>query len=238
VPAAGTLVAAIAAIVAVVPATPASAQFFDFLFGAVRRAAPPRSASAYVDPNPRFNPYERPPERHTASAPWVVYCVRLCDGRFFPIQRSHGANAAQICNSFCPAATTKLYSGNKIDYAVAKDGTRYSALPNAFVYRKRPVDGCTCNGRDAFGTVNDMTAAEDPTLRKGDIVVTNTGFVAYQGGHRQNAEFTPVESYPGLSADRRRKLAETKIRAAAATPIPPDLIRERLARRRQVQLER
>jgi Protein of unknown function (DUF2865) len=212
-------------------ATPASAQFFDFFFGSHWHGGPPRSATAYADPDPRFNREERPRERHQSSAPSAVYCVRLCDGRFFPIQHSTGANAAETCNSFCPAATTKLFFGSKIDNSVAKDGTRYSRLPNAFVYRERLVDGCTCNGRGSAGLVP-VTAANDPTLRKGDIVATNGGFVVYRAGRRKNAEFTPIDSYRGLSERWRRKLAETKIRAAKSTPVPPDAIRRALARNR------
>ena len=89
------------------PATPAAAQgFFDFFFGS-RRPGPPPSASAYSDPYPSFNPFNggRSEERRAApSGPSAVFCVRLCDGRYFPVQHSGGTNPAQLCNSFCPAA--------------------------------------------------------------------------------------------------------------------------------------
>ena len=146
--------------------------------------------------------------------------MRLCDGRYFPLPRSSGANAAQLCSSFCPAATTKVFSGGGIDHAGASDGTRYGNLPNAFVYRDKIVDGCSCNGRDPYGLVT-LNAEADPTLRNGDIVATNQGFVAYHGGARRNAEFTPIENYSGLSAEWRQRLSETKIVPANATPVPP-----------------
>jgi hypothetical protein len=196
---------------------------FDFLFGPPKRPSPPASASFYADPSsPQYNSTGRPSEpsaQRVESGPAVSYCVRLCDGRYFPIQRS-AATPVQVCSSFCPAAKTKVFSGGGIDHATAHDGTRYSDLPNAFAYRKSKIENCTCNGKDAYGLVN-MKAAEDPTLRPGDIVATDSGLVAYSGGssgRKRNAEFTPVESYSGLSADMRRKLSETRVRPTISTP--------------------
>jgi hypothetical protein len=240
----GALLLAVAASM-VVPAAPASAQgFFDALFGAPRRPYAPPSASAYADPQPRFNLFgsrpAEPPARRSESGPsagGVAYCVRLCDGRHFPIQRSSGANAAQVCNSFCPATRTKIFSGGVIDRAVASDGTRYSDLPNAFVYRERFVADCTCNGKDPVGLVT-AAASDDPTLRNGDIVANESGLVAYTGGRRQNAEFTPVDSYSPFGAEMRNRLAGIKIVPNNATPVPADLIAGPSAGDRRVQLER
>ena len=58
----------------------------------------------------------------------VAYCVQLCDGRFFPVQRPAGAAPEQTCSSFCPATRTKIYRGASIDQAVAADGRRYADL--------------------------------------------------------------------------------------------------------------
>ena len=41
--------------------------------------------------------------------------MRLCDGRYFPIQRHAGLSPAQACSSFCPASATKIYSGSTIE---------------------------------------------------------------------------------------------------------------------------
>ena len=122
----GLLLAAAAA--ATVPSAPASAQgLFDFLFGGHRRQSPPPSANAYADPG------QVDGERRAApSGPSVVFCVRVCDGRYFPIQRTGGTNPAQLCNSFCPASQTRVYSGSAIDHAVASDGSRYASLRSAF----------------------------------------------------------------------------------------------------------
>src|SRR6185369_11096517 len=101
----------------------------------------------------------------------VAYCVRLCDGRHFPMQRHANANPVQLCNAFCPAAKTQVFNGSQIDHAVASNGTRYASLQNAFVYRQKIVEGCTCNGKNEFGLAK-IDVKSDPTLKAGDIVST------------------------------------------------------------------
>jgi hypothetical protein len=238
----GLAIAALAAAAVILPTPPAAAQgLFDFFFNGPRRQGPPPSANSYADPSyPGFNG-----ERERVAAPSGIggtFCVRLCDGRYFPIQRHSGANPAQLCNSFCPAAETQIFSGSGIDHAVAANGNRYASLRNAFAFRERVVDNCTCNGRDAHGVVT-LSVTDDPSLRSGDIVATNEGFVAYNGnGGRRNAEFTPIQSYSGLSPDMRQRLAQTRITPNNATPVPPEAIREGAAavdsRGRRVQLDR
>jgi len=209
----GILVAGITVTTLLTSVATASAQnIFEALFG--RLWNPP--VTSYADPNAS----SRSPEA-THSEGGLAYCVRLCDGRYFPIQRQSGATSAQTCSSMCPASATKIYNGNAIDHAVAPDGKRYSELATAFTYRKKIVPGCTCNGRDAFGLVN-PAVADDPTLRPGDIVATNAGLMAYNGGPN-GSTFTSISTYAGLSADLQRQLAETKVEPAAEGPelVPP-----------------
>src|SRR5258707_905691 len=193
-------------------ATASAQNIFEALFGRLWNSP----ATSYADPTPPL----RGPEA-TRSEGGFVYCVRLCDGRYFPIQRHSGASSAQTCSSFCPASATNIYNGNSIAHAVAPDGKRYSELATAFAYRERIIPGCTCNGRDAFGLVN-TPVADDPTLRAGDVVATNAGLMAYNGG-TNGATFTPISTYAGLSADLRRQLTDTKIDPAAEGParMPP-----------------
>ena len=208
----GMLVTGITVTTLVSSAGKASAQnIFEALFG--RQWG---SVSSYADPSA---PLPNPEANRSEGGP--AFCVRLCDGRYFPIQRHSGPSLAQTCASFCPASATKIYNGNGIDHAVAPDGKRYSELATAFTYRKKIVPDCTCNGRDAFGLVN-TTVADDPTLRPGDIVATNAGLMAYNGGPN-GSTFTPISTSAGLSADLRRQLTETKIEPAAEGPelLPP-----------------
>lgn len=198
-------------------AAPASAQLFDFFNNNNRRWSHP---PAYADPSPQFNPFGQ----RSADTPRVesggaaAFCVRTCDGRYFPLARNTGANPAQTCSALCPAAATKIYHGSSIEHASA-NGQRYADLGTAFVYREKIVPGCTCNGKDAFGLVT-PSVTSDPTLHTGDIVATNDGLVAVTGtGRKQSAEFTPVQSFSGLSAELRQRLAETKVVPSDAAPV-------------------
>jgi hypothetical protein len=211
------LVAFLASTATLNVAAPASAQgLFDLLFGPRRPTLPP-SASSYGDPNGQAPRVEGAPRPDSGSS--VAYCVRLCDGRFFPIQRTSGTNPAQVCSSVCPATRTKTFSGSTINHAVAQDGSRYTELQSAFAFRDRIVANCTCNGKDSFGLVT-ASPTDDPTLRVGDIVATNDGFVAYNGGRQQGGSFTPIGSYGGLSAELRQHLADIKIVPRVAPPRP------------------
>jgi len=103
-----------------------------------------------------------------------AYCVRTCDGRYFPLTASDNASRAASCSSFCPASETKVVYGSNIDNAVTDDGKPYSELPNAFRYRNELVAGCTCNGKDQVGLAP-VKIEDDATLRKGDIVAGENG---------------------------------------------------------------
>ena len=199
-------------------AAPASAQgIFERIFSGLRHAieAPsqqPTNIQAYVDPYTSLaRAIDQPPPLRAETGPARAFCVRSCDGRYFPVQAHAGLSAAEACRSFCPASQTRLYSGGTIDYAVTSDGSRYADSDNAFVYRQQLVAGCTCNGRDAFGLAQ-VDAKSDPTLRAGDVVATKSGLVAFTGAKTNNvAEFTPIDSYRGLNKTSRDKLSEIKI---------------------------
>src|SRR6202022_5105311 len=90
---------------------------------------------------------------------------------------------------------------------------RYAESENAVAYRKAMRADCTGNGRDPAGLAPvDLTL--DTSLRPGDVIATTNGLVAYSGvrvGAGQTAEFTPVASYPGLTADVRARLGGLKV---------------------------
>jgi hypothetical protein len=168
-----------AAVLFAVPALAPAAQAEDFLsalfgaFGGGRPHAPSMplpfasegeaNAPGAVEPRPRF-------------AGGQAYCVRTCDGRYFPITGASNESKAASCNSFCPASETRLVYGGNIDSAVTEAGKPYSELPNAFRYRKEAVAGCTCNGKDIFGLAQ-VKIEDDPTLRKGDLVAGANGLM-------------------------------------------------------------
>lgn len=177
------------------PAAPVAAQgLFDFLFGSLRRALPgpppPQQQShPFVDPDSIPEGGER---SGTSYGPAKSYCVRTCDGHFFPLPRHANVTPAQACQAFCPASQTKVFSGSGITHSVAYDGSRYADLPNAFVYRDKLVEGCTCNGKDQFGVAR-IEPNDDWTLRPGDIVATEDGLVSYRGERQGQSLFTPVD---------------------------------------------
>src|SRR5437868_7033417 len=137
------------------------------------------------------------------------------------------ASPVAMCQSFCPTSPTKVYFGSSIDGATSSTGERYADSENAYAYRKALRADCTCNGRDPAGLAPvDLTL--DGSLRPGDVVATTSGLVAYTGirvGNDQTAEFTPVSSYPGLTAEVRARLGEIKVapvnaEVIADTPVP------------------
>jgi hypothetical protein len=158
-------------------------NLFESLFGGQR---PAPAAPAPADPagqahaNSPAAAETEPRIAERPAGPSVAYSVRLCDGRYFPIQSHAGAMPADMCKLFCPASKTKVFSGSQIDHAVASDGIRYADSPNAFVYRKHFVANCTCNGRDGFGLAA-IDVKTDPTLRAGDMIATGNGLRPYQG---------------------------------------------------------
>ena len=193
---------------------PASAQgIFERIFGGLRHtveapAGLPANIQAFADP---FAGMRNAPTSPRGEAnPACGYCVRTSDGFFFPVQAHAGVSAADACRTFCPASQTRLYSGGGIDHAVAADGSRYTDLDTAFLYRKQLVAGSTCNGRDAFGLAR-VDVNTDPTLRPGDVVATKSGLVAFTGMKNKVADFTPIDSYRNLSKGARDKLSDIKI---------------------------
>ena len=106
--------------------------------------------------------------------------MRTCDGRYFPAPSVGDAQSkAQGYKNLCPAGDTKVFYGSSIDNASSKDGRSYSALPNAFLYRKEIVAGCTCNGKDPVGLAS-IKPDDDKTLRRGDLIAREGGLEVVQ----------------------------------------------------------
>jgi len=206
-----------AGLLALTPLAPASAQsIFERIFGGLRHAieAPaelPANVRSFADP---FSNPDQVVEPRRERGPMMAYCVRTCDGHFFPVQAHAGVSTAEACHAFCPASETRLYSGGGIDHAAAANGSRYADLDTAFIYRQQIVAGCTCNGRNAFGLAR-VDVNSDPTLRPGDMVATKTGMMAFTGMKNKVADFTPVDAYRGVSKSARDRMFEIKITPAA-----------------------
>jgi hypothetical protein len=188
----------------------ASAGFLDSLFHGTPQPAPtpaalPYAAAPVTGSLAQPGGIAQPPGDPNLGAGYgTTFCVRLCDGRFFPVQRLATATPVQMCSAFCPAAKARIFTGSEIGDARAADGARYADLDNAFVYRQKIVSGCTCNGRDAFGLAK-IDLANDPTLQVGDIVATAKGLQRFTGSQAQlkkGGGFTPVPRGEGGSNRR------------------------------------
>jgi hypothetical protein len=219
--------AAIAGPVALAPRLAAAENFFDFFFTGPQKQQQQRTppqASFFADPFGNNTPQPAPPPRPVMASSGPAYCVRSCDGKYFPLMRNN-ASPAQMCQAFCPASPTKVFFGSSIDSAYAASGERYADSENAFAYRKALRADCTCNGRDPAGLAPvDLTL--DNSLRAGDVIATTDGLVAYSGvrvGNDQTMDFTPVASYPGLTPDVRARLGEMKVAPVRAETVAGDL---------------
>jgi hypothetical protein len=187
---------------AAITAGPAQAGgFFDFLFGGPDKGPNP-SVSSYAEPSAPVTPpplgQESVRQNAVSTGHGVAFCVRLCDGQHFTLeQRVANATPVEACRSMCPASKTKVYFGSEIEHSVAKDGSHYTDLGTAFIYRKQLVANCTCNGKDALGLAP-YDLPSDPTLRPGDIVATKQGLMAYNGDKNAASQYTPV-SVPSVA---------------------------------------
>ncbi|MGX1097755.1 hypothetical protein ACSSVZ_001778 [Amorphus sp. MBR-141] len=81
-----------------------------------------------------------------------TWCVRLCDGFYFPVSYSTSSSEYQrdlaICQGRCPGADVSLYSHPSYmdpeDMVSTVSGERYTKLPTAFAYRTTVSGNCGC----------------------------------------------------------------------------------------------
>lgn len=152
------LAAAAAAIIVVLPAPAFSQSFLEALFGP---STPPRPSAPIrirqtgpLLPPPGYSPYR--PRYEVDELPRQggnvrTMCVRLCDGYYFPINfsipRHKVSRDADLCAASCGSEARVFFApspNGEITDAHDLTGRSYKSLPNAFVYRKRQVAGCTC----------------------------------------------------------------------------------------------
>ncbi|HEY1941150.1 MAG TPA: DUF2865 domain-containing protein [Roseiarcus sp.] len=126
--------------------------------------------------------------RGEARATGLAVCVRLCDGYFFP-SAAGASGGDDACAAQCPDAPTARYTeragSDRIDDAVSTRGASYSALPAAFRYRTALDNACTCHRSPA--SAFSAASLSDPTLRKGDAIMTPKGLLVFQGAKSRSA---------------------------------------------------
>jgi len=145
-------------------------------------------------------------------------CVRSCDGYFFQFstaQRGFDVAAREsACGAACPDAETKLFvmpSGGE-DIAQASEA-RHGELYSEYLARLKgdaaKPGNCGCHLASTAGA-DTSAALKDPTLRKGDMVVTPKGVRVFQGSGgraRGDGAFLSLAETRGLTPARRGALA-------------------------------
>jgi hypothetical protein len=146
--------------------------------------------------------------------------VRLCDGFFFPSATSSGGD--EVCAAQCPDAPTARYTeaagSDRIEDAVSMHGALYTALSTAGRYRTTLDNACTCHRSLAGGY--SAAVLNDPTLRKGDVVVTPKGFLVFQGAKTNSitpSDFVALSQARSLPKELRATLVAME-RGSAPQP--------------------
>ena len=94
-------VAAALAVAALAP--PAQAQdFFSSFFRGFGRSRAPAIQMPFGD-----NFQQSEPRQRYGGGGGQAYCVRTCDGRYFPIAGTDKESRAAACSSLCPNADTE-----------------------------------------------------------------------------------------------------------------------------------
>jgi hypothetical protein len=180
------LLSAIVACVAA--ASPCDAQMLEQGSSESRGPAvpPPEPRAVPALPAPTLTLTVRPlavKEPKPDRAPPQAYCVRLCDGYYFPISAAGDSAGGEknLCTALCPGARTDLYrraAGEAMDEATAPNRKPYKSLATAFAYRTSLSPQCSCQ---AAAGLSALALTNDVTLRSGDIVVTPKGVRVFAG---------------------------------------------------------
>lgn len=210
------------------PRVAQAGNIFDFLFGreepprpaleAPRRLRPPVATPAHPPASFRFEHANR----GESASPSGGFCVRTCDGYYFPLVRSKNTSPQQSCDYACPSAPMAVYEGASIEQSHSPSGQAYTKLPTAFHFRDRTTRQCSCNVPQTALADYQRILGTDPTLRRGDIVISENGVLAYGGGEG-NAAFTPIDRASFVSNELRkriRRIVDSSRRRTGAAPAP------------------
>ena len=138
-------------------------------------------------------------EAEVSQVEW--FCVRTCDGYYFPQIKSGGTTKQQSCEHACPSAPMAVYEGSTIEAASSLTGEKYTSLPAAFSFRSNTTQNCSCSPQGRARSFSMRTLSEDPTLRTGDIVFGDRGAFVYQ-----HSKLAPLERSFLLSPKTREKI--------------------------------
>lgn len=160
-----------------------------------------------------------------ASDTYRTYCVRLCDGFYWPISFSTTSDRfdrdAAVCNSAC-GAPARLFvhgmPGGGPGTMVSLEGVRYASLKTAFHFRTRYDAQCRCQPQpwEAAATDRHRLFAAAEAARKGNpaAAVAVKQLAAKVEADRQLAEATRKDA----DTQAARQLAELAGKAELSPP--------------------
>jgi hypothetical protein len=211
------------------PARGAQPGILERLFGVAPEQDPFQPQPSIMDEDPSLaDPLADP----LAGGTYRTLCVRKCDGYYFPISpratRAQLETDASLCQASCPAAETELFLqpvGQEANAAIAMDGTPYTSLPNAFLYRKAVSPGCGCRqpGQswvEALGDAERMIGERAP-----DVVVSEQRAAELSRAPDPSKAKAPPPKPPAKGAKpvanaAAQAAAQTQQAAQAAAQVP------------------
>lgn len=200
------------------------------VFGALAPAGEPKRAVSGSPRSVKVAPRAKSKDvAHGIIDDGTSYCVRTCDGYFFPIgnpDRDDLAAHDDACNRACPAAETSVYvapAGSRgIEDAINRKGERYEVLRTAFAHRTQTDNACRCTGPTKQRNYSVMS---DFTLRSGDFVMGADGLRVYRGDagrtHRPR-DFARFDASK-LPANQRRAIEAMEAASARGATLSPSL---------------
>nr|WP_246270740.1 DUF2865 domain-containing protein [Hongsoonwoonella zoysiae] len=147
------------------------------------------------------------------SGYYRTLCVRTCDGYYFPVSfrtRKYGFGRDEaICRSMCPAAETALYvhlnPGESAEDMISLDGIAYAKQENAFAFRSKFVEGCSCQGvparNDAIESLNRSGDGEPPSYKHSNS--SGPDILASNASNRHAAAAIPEGADPDTAMNIR-----------------------------------
>jgi hypothetical protein len=124
-----------------------SSSIFSFFSNEEQNSPDEPPSSSPFAPSP-------PPGYGGGSSSFRTWCVRECDGFYFPISNyaseSHFHDDEAKCHSLCASPAELFYhrSDQDVDQMVSLNGRPYASMPYAFKNRKVYIKGCSCNARE------------------------------------------------------------------------------------------
>lgn len=111
-----------------------------------------------------------------------TWCVRLCDGFYYPINnlttRDKLADDDMKCQSSCSSESRLFFNtivGYKAQPLTDMSGNSYTSLPTAFAYRSKINPSCTCR---AATSAPPATARQDASVSAGSERLTSAANVS------------------------------------------------------------